>query len=420
MAPAATQSAKIARPAPSIPKSNSIGSYSFTRSASSGHDSLGAAKSDASSCTSVFKKPESTADTKTRRVLSDISNFPGGVALPEQHSLSTPRKLSVDVDSHGFGTAATRYEDSQLKRNSSLPGKAIAPITTALRCGGKSLSKGTTPVAECILKTKVQAHPKKKPRDDAITPLQWSRSPPSKLSTLRKKILDKVAGKSIVKPKNQVQRRSISKDREFRRLSMVIRSEEELLEKSKAYEEKLQLLQQQCVSKESEIESVRNVGKMLGKLCVNQAEELKALKGMFPPTLREVVQLRDVCQKQEKELRDARTVVPSLQEQVKLLTAQLDSLADDIEKVKAARLARRALTCDVSTKSAVESASTEPIHPKQDHATQPGSVTTSMTEANLEALMQRMNLTSAEEKDLSALEEKCASAFRDLEKFRPS
>lgn len=79
------------------------------------------------------------------------------------------------------------------------------------------------------------------------------------------------------------------------------------------------------------------MGKMqvekLKDLCLKQREEIKALKNaiLFPEDINS--QLKEVVEKQDSELKQAKHLIPTLQRQVTSLTGQLQCLALDIAEV---------------------------------------------------------------------------------------
>ncbi|XP_026418133.1 uncharacterized protein LOC113313561 [Papaver somniferum] len=72
----------------------------------------------------------------------------------------------------------------------------------------------------------------------------------------------------------------------------------------------------------------------LKDLCLNQREEIKALKTaiLFPDVVNS--QLQDILDKQGSELKQAKQVIPTLQRQVTSLTGQLQYLANGLAEVK--------------------------------------------------------------------------------------
>lgn len=71
----------------------------------------------------------------------------------------------------------------------------------------------------------------------------------------------------------------------------------------------------------------------LKDLCLKQREEIKALKSaiLFPDVMNS--QLQELLEKQGSELKQAKQLIPSLQEQVTSLTGQLQWLAEDLKEV---------------------------------------------------------------------------------------
>jgi len=71
----------------------------------------------------------------------------------------------------------------------------------------------------------------------------------------------------------------------------------------------------------------------LKDLCLKQREEIKSLKSaiLFPDVMNS--QLQELLEKQGSELKQAKQVIPALQQQVSSLTGQLQSLAEDLAEV---------------------------------------------------------------------------------------
>ncbi|KAK9155331.1 hypothetical protein Sjap_002811 [Stephania japonica] len=120
-----------------------------------------------------------------------------------------------------------------------------------------------------------------------------------------------------------------------RTLAMVLRSERELLSQNKEYEMEITKLKLMIEEKNREVEKLKD-------LCLNQREEIKSLKSaiLFPDVMNS--QLHDLLEKQGSELKQAKQVIPTLQQQVTSLTGQLQCLADDLAEVKADKYPVRA------------------------------------------------------------------------------
>ena len=71
----------------------------------------------------------------------------------------------------------------------------------------------------------------------------------------------------------------------------------------------------------------------LKDLCLKQREEIKSLKSaiLFPDVMNS--QLQELLEKQGSELKQAKQVIPALQQQVSSLPGQLQSLAEDLAEV---------------------------------------------------------------------------------------
>ncbi|XP_058202053.1 uncharacterized protein LOC131316640 [Rhododendron vialii] len=119
-----------------------------------------------------------------------------------------------------------------------------------------------------------------------------------------------------------------------RSLAMVLRSERELLSQCKDQEGEIDELKLVVEEKNREVEKLKD-------LCLKQREEIKALKSaiLFPDVMNS--QLQELLEKQGSELKQAKQLIPSLQEQVTSLTGQLQWLAEDLKEVKADKYSMR-------------------------------------------------------------------------------
>lgn len=143
-------------------------------------------------------------------------------------------------------------------------------------------------------------------------------------STLQKKLF----GKSGSSEKKEKVKALTEVKGNTRTLAMVLRSERELLSVNKEQEEEILRLKLMIENKNKEVEKLKD-------LCLNQREEIKSLKSsiLFPDVTNS--QLQELVEKQGTELKEAKQVIPSLQQQVSSLTGQLQSLAEDLAEVKA-------------------------------------------------------------------------------------
>ncbi|KAJ0236769.1 Uncharacterized protein HA466_0254670 [Hirschfeldia incana] len=142
------------------------------------------------------------------------------------------------------------------------------------------------------------------------------------------KKLDTVRGKGAL---GTLQRKLFGKEKEkvkaltevrgnTRTLSMVLRSERELLSMNKDQEIEISELKFQLEEKNREVEKLKD-------LCLKQREEIKSLKSavLFP----------DGMNSEMQELSEARQIIPNLQKQVLSLNGQLQCIAQDLAEVKA-------------------------------------------------------------------------------------
>lgn len=133
----------------------------------------------------------------------------------------------------------------------------------------------------------------------------------SALGTLQRKLFGKE--KEKVKALTEVKGNT-------RTLSMVLRSERELLSMNKDQEIEISELKFQLEEKNREVEKLKD-------LCLKQREEIKSLKSavLFP----------DGMNSEMRELNEARQIIPNLQKQVLSLNGQLQCIAQDLAEVKA-------------------------------------------------------------------------------------
>ncbi|XP_057754100.1 uncharacterized protein LOC130973535 [Arachis stenosperma] len=141
------------------------------------------------------------------------------------------------------------------------------------------------------------------------------------LSSLQKKLFGGKPRSSEVKALTEVKGNT-------RTLAMVLRSERELLTMNKEQEGEISQLKILLDEKNKEVEKLKD-------LCLKQREEIKSLKSaiLFPDTTNS--ELQELVEKQSSELKQAKMVIPTLQQQVTSLTGQLQTLAEDLAEVKA-------------------------------------------------------------------------------------
>ncbi|XP_057430327.1 uncharacterized protein LOC130723341 [Lotus japonicus] len=153
-------------------------------------------------------------------------------------------------------------------------------------------------------------------------------------SALQKKLFGKGTASSSEKKKEKVKALTEVKGN-TRTLAMVLRSERELLNINKEHEMEISQLKRMLEDKNKEVEKLKD-------LCLKQREEIKSLKSavLFPDVMNS--QLQDLVEKQGSELKQAKQVIPALQQQVSSLTGQLQSLAEDLAEVKADKYSAKA------------------------------------------------------------------------------
>ncbi|KAK8919162.1 hypothetical protein KSP39_PZI021302 [Platanthera zijinensis] len=119
-----------------------------------------------------------------------------------------------------------------------------------------------------------------------------------------------------------------------RTLGMVLRSERELLSQNKEYEEEIAELRLLLEARNREVDKLKD-------LCLKQREEVKALKDaiLFPDVINPRIQ--DMLERQGSELKEARKIIPSLQQQVSSHAGQIQCLVEALAEVKADKKASK-------------------------------------------------------------------------------
>ncbi|XP_058081378.1 uncharacterized protein LOC131229435 isoform X1 [Magnolia sinica] len=174
------------------------------------------------------------------------------------------------------------------------------------------------------------------PADFIAADLKKKGAKNSNLSSLPKKLFQKAVTGSASKKDWSGETKALTEVKSnTRTLAMVLRSERDLLSQNKVYEAEIQELRLMLEDKNREVEKLKD-------LCLNQREEIKALKNaiLFPDAMNS--QLHELLEKQGSELKQAKQVIPTLQKQVTSLTGQLQCLAEDLAEVKADKYATRA------------------------------------------------------------------------------
>ncbi|CAN6465441.1 unnamed protein product [Victoria cruziana] len=167
------------------------------------------------------------------------------------------------------------------------------------------------------------------PADVIANDLKKSAPRASKMSNLHRKFFDKASAY-----RSQTKKAFPEGKENTRTLAMVLKSERDLTNRNKEYETEIEGLKGMLAEKNSEVEKLKD-------LCLGQREEIRALKSsiLFPDI--SALQLQKLLEKQGLELRDAREVIPNLQEQVSSLTGQIRSLAEGLAEVKAEKCGSR-------------------------------------------------------------------------------
>lgn len=178
------------------------------------------------------------------------------------------------------------------------------------------------------------------PADIIAEDLKKASAKATRVTSLQKKLLQKVSGKSSETPPSQ--KKLLTDSKSTRPLSVVLKIEQDLLQKNREYEMEIEELHKRLANKNAEVEDLRSMGIMLKELCSKQQEEMKRLKGAFPTSKEDSPRLHELLEKQGRELKQARQVIPNLQEQVASLTSQLKCLAEGLAEVKADKEVMRA------------------------------------------------------------------------------
>ncbi|KAK7412729.1 hypothetical protein VNO78_04314 [Psophocarpus tetragonolobus] len=189
-------------------------------------------------------------------------------------------------------------------------------------------SSSHAPTFTTMVKKFMDGKPKPKPKPTRLV------IPSDLLAQDFKKDPKKVAGFSALQKKlfgkgsSQKVKALTEVNNNTRTLAMVLRSERELLTLNKDQHLHISHLTQMLEDKNKEVEKLKD-------LCLMQREEIKSLKSaiLFPDVMNS--QLHDLLEKQGSELKQAKQVIPALQQQVSSLTGQLQSLAKDLAEVKA-------------------------------------------------------------------------------------
>ncbi|KAI3510325.1 hypothetical protein L1887_17225 [Cichorium endivia] len=132
----------------------------------------------------------------------------------------------------------------------------------------------------------------------------------------------KLFGSNVKGEKSETKKALTEVKANTRSLAMVLRSERELLSRSKDQESEIMELRLMLEEKNREVDKLKD-------LCLQQREEIKSLKSaiLFP----DLTNSQQDC----SELKEAKELIPNLQSQVTSLTGQLQCLAHDLAQVKA-------------------------------------------------------------------------------------
>ncbi|XP_058081379.1 uncharacterized protein LOC131229435 isoform X2 [Magnolia sinica] len=140
------------------------------------------------------------------------------------------------------------------------------------------------------------------PADFIAADLKKKGAKNSNLSSLPKKLFQKAVTGSASKKDWSGETKALTEVKSnTRTLAMVLRSERDLLSQNKVYEAEIQELRLMLEDKNREVEKLKD-------LCLNQREEIKALKNaiLFPDAMNS--QLHELLEKQGSELKQAKQV----------------------------------------------------------------------------------------------------------------
>ncbi|KAG4948861.1 hypothetical protein GLYMA_15G117000v4 [Glycine max] len=240
---------------------------------------------------------------------------------------STSSHFSDPSSSHEFNNLKTKTSSSSsralVKAKPSNTAKLDPTFTTMVKKFMDRKPKSSSSAAATATRLII-------PSDFLAKDLKKDAKKVAGFSALQKKLFGKGASekKEKVKALTEVKNNT-------RTLAMVLRSERELLSINKEQEQQVSQLKQMLEDKNKEVEKLKD-------LCLKQREEIKSLKSaiLFPDVMNS--QLQELLEKQGSELKQAKQVIPALQQQVSSLTGQLQSLAEDLAEVKADKYSAKA------------------------------------------------------------------------------
>ncbi|KAK7332418.1 hypothetical protein VNO80_29170 [Phaseolus coccineus] len=235
---------------------------------------------------------------------------------------STSSHFSDPSSSHEFNNPRTKPTSSRalVKTKPSHTAKVDPTFTTMVKKFMDRKPKSSSATATRLII----------PSDLLVQDLKKDSKRVAGFSALQKKLFGKGGSekKEKVKALTEVKNNT-------RTLAMVLRSERELLSINKEHDEQISHLNQMLEDKNKEVEKLKD-------LCLKQREEIKSLKNaiLFPDVMNS--QLQELLEKQGSELKQAKLVIPALQQQVFSLTGQLQTLAEDLAEVKADKYSAKA------------------------------------------------------------------------------
>ncbi|BBM98053.1 hypothetical protein MPTK1_1g10450 [Marchantia polymorpha subsp. ruderalis] len=159
-----------------------------------------------------------------------------------------------------------------------------------------------------------------------------SGKPPSRPVKPDVLVKDEPAAKSRVDARQSNAVKAMADSIRSRKLSSVLQNEQRLQEQNKRLELQLSQLQEELAEKDHEIERLRSAGRLLNA----QSYEVRDLKFKLRETFNENAEVRDVCEKLEKERQEAhaaRKKVTDEEQNSKALEVQLALLTEQLHNM---------------------------------------------------------------------------------------
>ncbi|KAG6547417.1 hypothetical protein Mapa_010865 [Marchantia paleacea] len=169
-----------------------------------------------------------------------------------------------------------------------------------------------------------------------------SLKPPSRPVKPEDLVKDEPGAKSRVVARQSNATKAMADSSRSRKLSSVLQNEQRLQEHNQHLELQLSQLQEVLAEKDHEIERLRSAGLILNNLANSRSDEVRDLKFRLRETFNENAEVRDVCEKLEKERQEAHAArkkatdeeqnSKALEVQLALLTEQLHNMGVGLPK----------------------------------------------------------------------------------------